>query len=71
MSKFDSSKSNRRDGSPANDAPVLGRRNFLKGATLAGAVALGQPVAANAVPGVPPEKLKAAVPGPRQMALET
>jgi acetolactate synthase I/II/III large subunit len=71
MSKRDMSKSDRRDDLPAIDAPVLGRRNFLKGATLAGAAALGQPVAANALPAAPQEKLKAAVPGPRQMALET
>jgi acetolactate synthase-1/2/3 large subunit len=71
MSKSDTSKSDRCDDSPAIDAPVIGRRNFLKGATLAGAAALGQPVAANALPAAPQEKLKAAVPGPRQMALET
>jgi acetolactate synthase-1/2/3 large subunit len=54
-----------------DDSPAIARRNFLKGATLAGAAALGQPVAANALPASPQEKLKAAAPGPRQMALET
>ncbi len=55
-----------------DDQPAIGRRNFLKGATLAGAAALTEPVAANAVPAPPQGKLsKAAVPGPRQMALET
>src|SRR3954447_14466643 len=68
MSKRDMSK---RGESKRDDSPAIGRRNFLKGATLAGAAALGQPVAANAVPAAPQEKLKAAVPGPRQMALET
>src|SRR5215470_10782368 len=55
-----------------DDQPAIGRRNFLKGATLAGAAALTEPVTANAVPAPPQGKLsKAAVPGPRQMALET
>src|SRR5262249_61254853 len=53
-----------------DDQPAIGRRNFLKGAPLAGAAALSEPVAANAVP-AGPQKLKAAVPGPRQVALET
>jgi acetolactate synthase-1/2/3 large subunit len=53
------------------DAPAVGRRNFLKGATLAGAAALTPTAAANAVPAPPQEKLKAALPGPRQMAVET
>src|SRR5499427_402782 len=52
-----------------NDPPAVGRRNFLKGATLASAVAFAPPVTANAVPAAP--KLKAAAPGPRQIALET
>ncbi len=49
-----------------------GRRNFLKGATLAGAAALANPVAAN-VPASSPSKegAKATVPGPRLAAAET
>jgi acetolactate synthase-1/2/3 large subunit len=66
MSNRNESKRNK-----SNDSPAIGRRNFLKGATLAGAAALSQPVAANAVPAAPQERLKAAVPGPKQMALET
>ncbi|HEV3373631.1 MAG TPA: twin-arginine translocation signal domain-containing protein, partial [Xanthobacteraceae bacterium] len=52
-------------------SPDAGRRNFLKGATLVGAATLAPPVAANAVPAPPQEELKSAVPGPRQVALET
>lgn len=49
-----------------------GRRNFLKGATLAGAAALTNPVAANMpVPGLSKESVKAAVPGPKLTAAET
>jgi len=55
----------RRDNSPA-----IGRRNFLKSATLAGAAALAAP-AATAAPAAPQPKLKAAVPGPLQVAVET
>jgi acetolactate synthase-1/2/3 large subunit len=50
------------------------RRNFLKGAGLVGAAAataVTSPVAANAFPAAPQERLKAAVPGPRQIAAET
>jgi acetolactate synthase-1/2/3 large subunit len=47
---------------------AIGRRNFLKGATFAGA-ALTAPTAASALP--PAVKPKAAAPGPRQVALET
>jgi acetolactate synthase I/II/III large subunit len=48
------------------------RRTFLKGAGLVGAAAaVTPPVAAGAVPVEPPEKLKAALPGPRQIAAET
>jgi acetolactate synthase I/II/III large subunit len=50
---------------------AIARRNFLKGATLAGAAALAPPTAANALPSTPKANLKAAVPGPRQMAVET
>ena len=54
------------------------RRNFLKGAGLVGAAAAAAatpPVAANAFPAAPQdrlqERLKAALPGPRQIAAET
>jgi len=46
------------------------RRNFLKGAGLVGAAAL-TPVAADAQAVAPKQSLKAAVPGPRQIAVET
>jgi acetolactate synthase I/II/III large subunit len=49
-----------------------GRRMFLKGATLAGAAALTNPVAANVPASIPSkEGVKAAVPGPRMAAAET
>jgi acetolactate synthase-1/2/3 large subunit len=52
--------------------PNSGRRNFLKGATLAGAAALTTPVAANMpVSGLSKQSLKAAVPGPKLIAAET
>jgi acetolactate synthase-1/2/3 large subunit len=48
------------------------RRNFLKSAALVGAAAaVVPPVAANATPAAPQERLKAATPGPRQIAAET
>jgi acetolactate synthase-1/2/3 large subunit len=48
------------------------RRNFLKGATLAGAAAtLAAPGAANAQGTAPRANLKALPPGPRQIAVET
>ena len=47
------------------------RRNFLKGATLAGAATLATPVATQAQVTAPRAKLKALPPGPRQIALET
>jgi acetolactate synthase I/II/III large subunit len=55
-----------------NNPPDTGRRNFLKGATLAGAAALTTPAAAN-VPTLPAAERrgKAAVPGPRLAAAET
>jgi acetolactate synthase I/II/III large subunit len=55
-----------------SSAPDSGRRNFLKGATLAGAAALTTPVAANTPisPSVP-RNAKAAVPGPKLAAAET
>jgi acetolactate synthase I/II/III large subunit len=49
---------------------AIARRNFLKGATLAGAAAF-TPAAANALPAAPKPALKAAVPGPKQVAMET
>src|SRR5262245_9852964 len=49
-----------------------GRRNFLKGATLAGAAALTTPVAANAqLAGATKSSRKATVPGPLLTAVET
>jgi acetolactate synthase-1/2/3 large subunit len=52
--------------------PDVARRNFLKGATLAGAAALTTPVAANTQASITSEaKPKAAVPGPRLAAAET
>jgi acetolactate synthase-1/2/3 large subunit len=58
--------------SKRNTSPNTGRRNFLKGATLAGAAALTTPAAAN-VPasGLSNERAKAAGPGPRLAAAET
>jgi acetolactate synthase-1/2/3 large subunit len=53
-----------------DQSPVIGRRNFLKGATLAGTAAIAA-APARAMPTPPPEKLKAALPGPRQIAVET
>src|SRR5690242_17764130 len=50
--------------------PAIGRRNFLKGAALAGTAAMAAP-AAGAMPMASPEKLKAGLPGPRQIAVET
>src|SRR5262245_46305646 len=58
--------SKRRDNSPA-----IGRRNFLKGATLAGAAAISATPAANAIPVPSPAKLKASLPGPLQIAADT
>ena len=53
-------------------SPQASRRNFLKGAGLVGAAAaVTPPIAANAIPAGPQEQLKAAVPGPRQIAAET
>jgi acetolactate synthase-1/2/3 large subunit len=51
------------------NSPDVARRNFLKGASLVGAAAL-TPVAAKAQVAAPKPNLKAAVPGPRQIALE-
>src|SRR5580704_13698111 len=56
----------------SSNPPDAGRRNFLKGATLAGAAALATPAAAN-VPISPTEqrRSKAAAPGPKLAAVET
>ncbi|MGA8626849.1 MAG: thiamine pyrophosphate-binding protein, partial [Pseudolabrys sp.] len=55
-----------------SNAPDAGRRNFLKGATLAGAAALAPPVAASTRASDPPKgSTKAAVPGPKLAAAET
>ena len=54
-----------------DNKPAIGRRNFLKGATLAGAAALAAPPSAGAVPAGPQPKLKAALPGPLQIAADT
>jgi len=51
--------------------PDSNRRNFLKSATLAGAATLTAPVAAKAQVNAPRTDLKAAAPGPRQIAVET
>jgi acetolactate synthase I/II/III large subunit len=52
------------------DSPAVGRRNFLKGAGLVGAAAL-TPAAATAQAIAPKANLKAAVPGPAQLAADT
>ena len=55
-----------------SNSPDAGRRNFLKGATLAGAAALATPVAASTEAAKPPGgSAKATVPGPRLAAAET
>jgi acetolactate synthase-1/2/3 large subunit len=55
-----------------SNALDAGRRNFLKGATLAGAAALATPVAANTpISDMPRSRAKAAVPGPKLAAAET
>src|SRR5215475_4578001 len=55
-----------------SNAPDTGRRNFLKGATLAGAAALAPPVAASTQASDPPKgSKKAAAPGPKLAAAET
>ena len=58
--------------SKRSNSPDAGRRNFLKGATLAGAAALTTPVAANTQISDPSKgSTKATVPGPRLAAAET
>ena len=51
-------------------SPAIGRRNFIKGAGLLGAAAL-TPAQAQAQAAAPKARLKAAPPGPIQMAAET
>ena len=53
-----------------SSSPDAARRNFLKGAGLIGAAAAVAPPVANALPAAPPTRLKAAVPGPQQIAAE-
>ena len=55
----------------ADNSPAIGRRNFLKSATLVGAAALTPSAAARALPSAAQANLKAAAPGPKQMAAET
>jgi acetolactate synthase I/II/III large subunit len=58
--------------SKRSQTPSVGRRSFLKGATLAGAAALTTPVAANTpISDETKERSKAAVPGPKLAAAET
>jgi len=58
--------------SKRRNSPDSGRRNFLKGAGLVGAAAaVTPPLAAAAMPVEPSRRLKAAVPGPRQIAADT
>src|SRR5262249_27343853 len=65
------SKEKSKDSKRHDDSPAIARRSFLKGATLAGAAAVTPTAAANAVPAAPQGRPQAAVPRPRQMALET
>jgi acetolactate synthase I/II/III large subunit len=55
----------------ADNSPAIGRRNFLKSATFVGAAALTPSAAARALPSAAQANLKAAAPGPKQMAAET
>jgi acetolactate synthase I/II/III large subunit len=58
--------------SKRSNSPDAGRRNFLRGATLAGAAALATPVAANTqISGVLRPRSKAASPGPKLASVET
>jgi acetolactate synthase I/II/III large subunit len=67
-----SKRSNAGQDRPGQDgAPDAGRRNFLKGATVAGAAALSTPAAANsAVSGFPEQRPKAVIPGPKLAAAD-
>jgi len=53
------------------NSPDSGRRNFLKGATIAGAAALTAPARAATAPSAAAPRAKAAPPGPRLAAAET
>src|SRR5271157_3598463 len=53
----------------SGDPPAIGRRNFLKGVTLGGAVALAG-TEARALP-VPPKAVAATLPGSKLIAAET
>ncbi len=55
--------------SPASDAPAANRRNFLKGAALAGAASVAPAATQAAVPAAP--KSIITPPGPRQLAADT
>src|SRR6201987_3195158 len=58
--------------STRGSAPDASRRNFLKGATIAGAAALSTPVSANTpISGVPEERPKARPPGPKLAAADS
>jgi acetolactate synthase I/II/III large subunit len=62
----------KRSNGGRNDAPEASRRNFLKGATIAGAAALSSPVKANtAASGFAEQRPKAAPPGPKLAAADT
>src|ERR1700731_2032929 len=65
----------KKSNSGSGNAPDGGRRNFLKGAGLAGAAALAAPAApaaANtAISGFTEQRPKAAAPGPKLAAAET
>ena len=67
-----SKRSNAGHDNPKHDgAPDASRRNFLKGATIAGAAALSTPAAANTtVSGFPEQRPKAAIPGPKLAAAD-
>ena len=56
--------------SKRRNSPDSNRRNFLKGAGLVSAAAL-TPLAASAQVSAPKQNLKASVPGPTQIAVET
>ena len=56
--------------SKRKNSPAIGRRNFIKGASLLGAAALA-PADANAQAAAPKVRLKAHPPGPIQMAADT
>jgi acetolactate synthase I/II/III large subunit len=71
MSRRDGNKDDNKNDK-TDSAPDSGRRNFLKGATLAGAAALTTaPAAANTIAAPPSEpRAKAAVPGPKLAAAD-